>query len=85
MHGKKSSMVAVAALFVIFAACLMVPPLAVGQLKVLYAFTGGTDGGELYGGLIFDKAGNLYSTTHDGGIPTVLAQREMEKRRSPLV
>jgi hypothetical protein len=47
MHGKKSSMVAVAALFVIFAACLMVPPLAVGQF--------------------------------------VLAQREMEKRRSPLV
>jgi len=70
MRGKKSSIVAVTALFVLFFVSLMVPSTAVGQLKVLYAFTGGTDGGELYGGLIFDQAGNLYSTTHDGGIPT---------------
>jgi hypothetical protein len=31
--------------------------------KVLYSFKGGTDGLGPYGGLIFDKAGNLYGTT----------------------
>lgn len=29
----------------------------------LYSFTGGTDGGYPYAGLIFDQAGNLYGTT----------------------
>jgi uncharacterized repeat protein (TIGR03803 family) len=38
---------------------------------VLYAFTGGADGGKPYGGLIFDAAGNLYGTTTAGGIGTV--------------
>jgi uncharacterized repeat protein (TIGR03803 family) len=35
--------------------------------KVLYFFTGNTDGGTLDGGVIFDKAGNLYGTTASGG------------------
>ena len=35
--------------------------------KVLYSFTGGTDGGDPAAGLIFDKAGNLYGTTVVGG------------------
>jgi uncharacterized repeat protein (TIGR03803 family) len=34
---------------------------------VLYAFTGGTDGGTPYAGLIQDTAGNLYGTTYGGG------------------
>jgi hypothetical protein len=34
---------------------------------VLYSFTGGNDGGDPYGGLIFDAAGNLYGTTVAGG------------------
>lgn len=31
--------------------------------KLLYSFTGGNDGGQPVGSLIFDKAGNLYGTT----------------------
>jgi len=34
---------------------------------VLYSFTGGNDGFGPGGGVIFDKAGNLYGTTPDGG------------------
>ncbi len=37
--------------------------------EVLYSFKGGKDGKyPTYPGLIFDKAGNLYGTTFDGGI-----------------
>src|SRR5579863_1626936 len=36
--------------------------------KVLYSFTGGTDGGAPNGSLVFDGAGNVYGTTHFGGI-----------------
>ncbi len=35
--------------------------------SVLYNFAGGNDGFGPGGGLIFDKAGNLYGTTPDGG------------------
>ena len=34
---------------------------------LLYGFTGGSDGGNPYGGVVFDKAGNLYGTTFSGG------------------
>ncbi len=34
---------------------------------MLYSFTGGTDGDNPLGGLIFDTAGNLYGTTLNGG------------------
>jgi uncharacterized repeat protein (TIGR03803 family) len=34
---------------------------------VLHAFTGESDGASPYGGLILDKAGNLYGTTNRGG------------------
>jgi hypothetical protein len=33
----------------------------------LYAFTGGTDGGLPLSGLTFDKAGNIYGVTVQGG------------------
>ncbi len=36
-------------------------------LSVLFSFTGGSDGGEPNAGLIFDRAGNLYGTTTEGG------------------
>lgn len=35
--------------------------------SVIYAFTGYPDGGHPQGGLIFDAAGNMYSTTYWGG------------------
>jgi len=38
-----------------------------GEETVLYSFTGGIDGGYPLGGLVQDKAGNLYGTTVDGG------------------
>jgi uncharacterized repeat protein (TIGR03803 family) len=34
-----------------------------GTETVLHNFTGGSDGGNLYGGLVLDTAGNLYGTT----------------------
>lgn len=40
---------------------------ASGQETVLYAFTGGTDGGGPYASLILRSAGNLYGTTYNGG------------------
>jgi uncharacterized repeat protein (TIGR03803 family) len=38
-----------------------------GTESVLYPFTGGVDGGVPVAGLIFDSAGNAYSTTSAGG------------------
>jgi uncharacterized repeat protein (TIGR03803 family) len=35
--------------------------------SVLYNFTGGEDGGQPYGSLVFDSSGNLYGTTNFGG------------------
>jgi uncharacterized repeat protein (TIGR03803 family) len=37
------------------------------KFKVLHAFTGGADGGGVFGGAVLDKAGNLYGTTSGGG------------------
>jgi len=39
---------------------------AAGAETVLYAFTGRTDGGEPYGGVILDAAGNIYGTAATG-------------------
>ena len=36
--------------------------------QLLYSFSGGNDGGQPVGGLIFDKAGNLYGTTPLDGV-----------------
>lgn len=38
-----------------------------GTETVLHSFTGGTDGGGPYGGVIFDTKGNLYGTAALGG------------------
>jgi uncharacterized repeat protein (TIGR03803 family) len=37
------------------------------QFSILYEFTGGTDGGNPLGSLIFDATGNAYATTSSGG------------------
>ncbi len=41
-----------------------------GKADILYSFTGGTDGGGSFGGLVMDDHGNLYGTTAAGGIAT---------------
>ncbi len=38
-----------------------------GKQTVLYSFTGGSDGGTPYAGLVQDKAGSFYGTTFEGG------------------
>jgi uncharacterized repeat protein (TIGR03803 family) len=38
-----------------------------GKETVLHNFTGGTDGGYPWGGVIRDSAGNLYGTANTGG------------------
>jgi len=40
---------------------------ASGTESVLYSFTGGTDGGRPYAGVVQDKLGNFYGTTLQGG------------------
>jgi uncharacterized repeat protein (TIGR03803 family) len=40
---------------------------AAGNFSSLHSFTGGAEGGFLYGGLAIDKDGNLYGSTTDGG------------------
>jgi hypothetical protein len=42
-------------------------PAQTGPEQVLYAFLGGSDGGNPSSGLIFDASGNLYGTTKQGG------------------
>ncbi len=45
--------------------------LCLGKQAVLYTFTGGSDGAnpnEYGGSLVFDKAGNIYGTTTNGGL-----------------
>ncbi len=38
-----------------------------GKMAILHSFTGLTDGGVPYNGLVRDSAGNLYGTTYQGG------------------
>jgi len=42
-------------------------PAEAQSFRILYAFTGGTDGGSPQSAVIQDKAGNLYGTTYGGG------------------
>jgi uncharacterized repeat protein (TIGR03803 family) len=50
------------------ASVLVAATWAEGTKKILHSFKGGHDGKyPTYPGLIFDKAGNLYGTTFDGG------------------
>ena len=39
-----------------------------GTFTSLYSFTGGSDGGNCYGGLLLASDGNLYGTTENGGV-----------------
>lgn len=56
------------AMGLILTALTYAPPAAAEwKEKVLYSFQGGTDGAVPGGGVIFDKAGNLYGMTVEGG------------------
>jgi uncharacterized repeat protein (TIGR03803 family) len=69
MNYKKFSGAASAALMIVVIISLVLAPAAwaASKYKTLHRFTGGKDGGDPSGDLIFDQAGNLYSTTQDGG------------------
>ena len=49
------------------AMAMSLPAMAAPQEKVIYTFTGGSDGGDPQGSLILDSNGNLYGTTELGG------------------
>jgi len=56
------------AAYALIAMCCLVPSaFAHWKEKVLYSFQGGTDGAVPAGGVVFDKSGNLYGATEDGG------------------
>jgi len=45
----------------------LVPSMGGYTENILYSFKGGSDGEFPFGGLIFDRSGNLYGSTEDGG------------------
>jgi uncharacterized repeat protein (TIGR03803 family) len=67
--GNKQLWYSVSRAFAVFAVITMVVSgaLAATKDKVLYSFTGGSDGGDPHSALIFDSAGNAYGTTVRGG------------------
>src|ERR1039458_5024018 len=67
MRGKRLSIGLMVALSIFTAILFVSCTWAAAQERVLYSFSGGTDGGSPAGGLIFDGAGNLYGTTNGGG------------------
>jgi hypothetical protein len=68
MNYKRFLGAASAALMIIIAILTLVPGAgAASKYKTLYKFTGGVDGEEPFASLVFDPAGNLYSTTFLGG------------------
>ena len=56
-----------AAAFSVVTLALAVPSWGASKYKVLHAFTGGSDGGGLWGSLLLDQYGNIYGTTASGG------------------
>jgi len=68
-------MTAAGKLFLVFAflfgqALIATPRTQAQTFKVVYNFTGGSDGGNPLDGLTLDSAGNLYGTTNAGGAST---------------
>ena len=68
MQSKRRLILFVTAFTVVFGFLITVAPLfAASKEKVLYSFTGGSDGANPFVGLVRDTAGNLYGTTANGG------------------
>jgi hypothetical protein len=59
-------------LAILLASVLAIAPTASSQAteQVLYSFQGIPDGSTPVGGIVFDKKGNLYGATADGGAST---------------
>ena len=68
MKATKFWEAASAALMIVIAALVLAPRAGAATEKVLYSFTGGSDGNQPHQGLIFDQAGNLYGATFSGGV-----------------
>jgi uncharacterized repeat protein (TIGR03803 family) len=73
---KPGSISATAKLMLAFAFVLAITTITSPQaqaqaFKVVYNFTGESDGGESLAGLTVDTAGNLYGTTNSGGLSNV--------------
>jgi hypothetical protein len=69
----KNCSLALVHFFLLFAVALTltIPALAEWREEVLYSFQGGADAGSVpAGGAVFDKQGNLYVATTDGGPPS---------------
>ncbi len=67
MRNNELSMAGIA-IAILTSAALAVPPRAMAQQeKVLYTFTDRISGLDPWGGLAFDKAGNIYGVTLGGG------------------
>lgn len=67
LWAAASKVLAVAAVTLIMALILVPGAWAASGYKVLYKFTGGSDGSQPSAGLILDPSGNLYGTTPQGG------------------
>ncbi len=66
-HEVRSRLATRPLLLVMLVSLFASSALAEWKEKVLYSFQGGTDGSTPAGGVIFDKAGNLYGLTIYGG------------------
>src|ERR1041385_7196576 len=51
------------------------------EFRTLYAFQGQPDAGFPYGALVFDKKGNLYGTSYDGGTVNLGAVYQLTPQR----
>jgi uncharacterized repeat protein (TIGR03803 family) len=65
--GSRTTKFFFALTFAIILAALLAPPAQAQTYTVLYTFTGGTDGGWPYSGVILDDSGNMYGTTETYG------------------
>jgi hypothetical protein len=63
----KKPLFASCSLFLAVFLALASPATAEWKEQVLYSFQGGTDGATPAGGVVFDKQGNLYGATQQGG------------------
>jgi uncharacterized repeat protein (TIGR03803 family) len=68
-HQSRCSLRVAGRAVAIVALCLLLAPvtLAAPKYKVLHAFTGGLDGGGLYGGVVLGSPGKVFGGTSGGG------------------